>query len=408
MFLKKSTVVLMLVFAASSIFAQEKKENDDFVKFGGALRFNVFSKSWVDNKTQPEATIDTWRLNVTARKKGVDLNFEYRFYPTFGTHFMKQGWLGYGLTDNLYMKLGVSQVPFGITTYASHSWWFQAPYYVGLEDDYDMGVKFDISKIENLDLSVAYYRQSEPEGPIFGGDVTFGQSGAGRYSYDLTPSAGSSNRELNQFNLRAAYHIGDGLEIGASGQIGGIHNTVLNEATTSTAFAGHLVADFSNFNFKGEVIYYDYAAKDDAGNDVNTLSMGAYGSSYPVATNATMYVAGLAYTIPVEIGPISSVQAYVDYTYTDKLEDSFVDMHHLIPGFMITAGSIYTYVDFAMGKNQPWLTSTFGTGLGEGQLYSDDAASKYYTDDAGMQGTPVPMDELDWETRFNINIGYYF
>ena len=408
-FKKISIATGLFVFFVLNIFGQDKKnKKEDFVKFGGALRFNIYNKSWVDDKTQPEATFDTWRLNVTARTKGVDLNFEYRFYPTFGTHFMKHGWLGYGFSDDLYMKLGVSQVPFGITSYASHSWWFQAPYYVGLEDDYDMGIKFDISYIENLDLSVAYYRQAEPEGPSYNGTVTFGASGPGRYSYDLVPSNEASNRELNQFNLRAAYHISKALELGVSGQIGGIYNSALDEFTTSTAFAGHLVADISKFNFKGEVVYYDYAAKDNKGNELKTIQMGAYGFPYRVATKSVMYVAGLAYAIPVNFGPISKVQAYVDYTYTDKLEESFVDMHHLIPGFMITAGKIYTYVDFAMGKNQPWLTPSFGTGLDEGQLYSTDVNNKYYTDDANLQGTPVPLRELDWEIRFNINIGYYF
>lgn len=398
----------MLFFVLNIMAQDEKTEKEDFVKFGGAVRFNFYTKSWVTDKTQPEATIDTWRLNVTARTKGVDLNFEYRFYPTFGTHFMKQGWLGYALSDDIYMKLGVSQVPFGITPYASHSWWFQAPYYVGLEDDYDMGIKFDISGIENLDLSIAYFRQAEPEGPSYDGIVSFGNAGPGRYSYDFVPAEGASNRELNQFNLRAAYHLNENLKVGFSSQFGGIYNSVLNESTTSKAFAGHVVADASGFNFKGEVIYYDYTAKNDEGEEIKTIQMGAYGTPYQVATEGMMYVAGLGYTIPVDLGPISSVQAYIDYTYTDKLEDSFVDMQHLIPGFMITAGNIYTYVDFAMGKNQPWLTPSFGTGLGEGQLYSDDADSKYYTDDENLQGTPVPMKELEWETRFNINIGYYF
>jgi hypothetical protein len=51
---------------------------------------------------------------------------------------------------------------------------------------------------------------------------------------------------------------------------------------------------------------------------------------------------------------------------------------------MITAGNVYTYVDLAMGKNHPWLTDNFGTGLGAG------------------------VEEPDWNKRFNINIGYYF
>jgi hypothetical protein len=44
------------------------------------------------------------------------------------------------------MKLGVSQVPFVIPGFASHYWWFQIPYYLGLEDDYEMGLSFDLSR----------------------------------------------------------------------------------------------------------------------------------------------------------------------------------------------------------------------------------------------------------------------
>jgi hypothetical protein len=112
--------------------------------------------------------------------------------------------------------------------------------------------------------------------------------------------------------------------------------------------------------------------------------MGAYGSPYPVASKANMYVAGLAYTIPVEWGPISSIQPYVDYTLIDKTNENFHDTEHLIPGFLVTAGGVYAYFDYAMGKNQPWLTEDFGKGLGSG------------------------VEDPDWNKRFNINIGYYF
>jgi hypothetical protein len=51
---------------------------------------------------------------------------------------------------------------------------------------------------------------------------------------------------------------------------------------------------------------------------------------------------------------------------------------------LFTAGRLLTYVDFAFGKNQPWIGPNYGAALAEG----DPAA--------------------DWELRFNINIGYYF
>lgn len=372
-----------------SSFAQD----DDGFSIGGAVRYNFISENYETTPTATNTyfTWDTWRINVDGSVSDIDLSFEYRFYPTFGTHFIHHGYLGYAFSDNLYMELGATQVPFGITPYASHSWWFQGPYYVGLEDDYDMGINFVYTPGEKLNLSFSYFRQAEPEGPISGGDVTFGNAGAGRYSYDITSTtyqslAGNdvSIRELNQFNVRAAYDLNADWEVGFSSQLGGIYNSELEEADLATAFAGHVVGNFGNFNLKTEYIKYNYNGRDNAGEDLELIQMGAYGFSYPVASEASLYVAGLAYTIPVEWGPVSSIQPYVDYTLIDKANEDFYNTHHLVPGMLITSGSIYTYIDYAMGKNQPWLTGSFGKGLGAG------------------------IENPAWNTRFNINVGYYF
>ncbi len=409
-FTRVFSLVLFLLFIVplDQLLAQEEEEEG--FKVGGAVRFNWISTYYEGNHNSKNnaATWDTWRINVDGSKAGIDLSFEYRFYPTFGTHFIHHGYLGYDLTDNLYTKLGVFQKPFGITKFASHSWWFQLPYYVGLEDDYDIGIGFDYTISDKLKLNLAYFRQQEPEGPIFGGDVTFGGSGAGRYSYDIVPVAGASNRELNTANLQVLFNATDDIEFGASGQFGGIYNSTLDEIQTSMAYAGHVNASFSEFNFKGEVLYYDYGAKDDSDNELNTVNMGAYGFSYGVAAEAIMYVAGLSYNLPIEFGPVSGVQAYVDYTYMDKANGAFENVHHLIPGFLISAGGLYTYVDFALGKNQPWLTNSFGTGLGQGWTYSDTQGEPYYNTDPAKINTPVPLSDVDWNMRFNVNVGYYF
>jgi hypothetical protein len=402
--------IFLLFLSLASVKAQE--ENEDGFTIGGAIRYNLVSEFYESSPTtlNTYATWDTWRINVDGSYAGVDMSFEYRWYPTFGSHFIHHGWFGYGLSDNIYMKLGVSQVPFGITTYASHSWWFQGPYYVGLEDDYDMGIKFDLRFMDNLDLAVAYYRQAEPEGPVSGSGVTFGNAGAGRYSYDLTPTDSIPVRELNQFNLRAAYHISEGVEIGASVQFGQIYNSTTDNSEFSTAFAGHIVANYGNFNFKGELVNYNYNATDYTGSNVQTVPMGAYGSVYSVANEANMYVAGLAYSIDVNWGPISNIQSYVDFTLIDKANKNFENTYHLIPGFLVSSGKIYTYVDFALGKNQPWLSENFGTGIGQGRMYNDEVSPElyYYSDDPQKIGTPVPIHEVKWNLRININMGYYF
>ncbi|MGM0531814.1 MAG: hypothetical protein ACQER7_10720, partial [Bacteroidota bacterium] len=126
---------------------------------------------------------------------------------------------------------------------------------VGLEDDYDMGISFEVNPDKNLKLFFSYFRQAEPEGPIFSGDVTFGNAGAGRYSYDVTShtyqSLAGNNvniRELNQLNTRATYSVKENCEIGFSAQVGGIYNSELEKAETSTAFAGHFVGEFNKIS----------------------------------------------------------------------------------------------------------------------------------------------------------------
>lgn len=365
---------------------------EDF-EIGGALRYNVVTEFYGGDYDPLDTyvTSDTWRLNVKGSKQGIDLSFEYRFYPTFGTHFIHHGYFGFNLIDGLYTAIGVSQVPFGITGYASHSWWFQGPYYIGLEDDYDIGIKFDYSRLPNTEIFFAYYRESEPEGPKFGGDVSFGGAGPGRYSYDITSlnnpafsDTSASIRELNHFHFRTTYQFLNAATVGVSGQIGQIYNKALNSSQISTAFAGHIDADMGKWNFKAQYVYYNYNSKDDLGNKMDLIPLGAYGFKYNVASEGFLYVAGLSYTFNIDLGPLEYIQAYTDYTLFDKVNSSYHNSHHLIPGFTAKIGNIVTYFDLAIGKNHPWLTGDFGSGLGEG---SSDAS---------------------WNKRLNINIGYYF
>lgn len=400
--LRQTVFVILLVFFPFLTVAEEK-ESKNGIKFGGALRYNMISTNYESssNKTNPQFTWDTWRLNLDGSISGIDLSFEYRFYPSSNAHFLHHGYFGYAFSDKVYTKLGVSQVSFGITSFASHSYFFQAPYYVGLEDDYDMGIKFDITPNKNLDIALAYYRQAEPNGSTASG----ASPNTGRYSYDIVPGEGAyvnsdgsftktdaTLSELDQFNARVAWRFIDNVEVGLSGQVGGIYNSVLDKSETSTAFAAHLVSDFGNFNLKTEFISYNYRAKDNEGNKLDVVQMGAYAANYPggegytggVASKANIYVAGLAYSFPVKWGPISNIQAYVDYSLVDKANEHFYNTHHLIPGVLVTAGPIFAYIDYAMGKNQPWFTDDFGKGLGSG------------------------VKDAKWNSRLNINVGYYF
>jgi hypothetical protein len=158
--MKKLTLFITSLFMLipAYLFAQDDEAS---LSVGGAVRYNVILTDYEDgtiDNNDGQFTWDTWRINVNAEKNGIKLNFEYRFYPTFNTHFVKQGWLGYDFDDKNNIQIGVTQVPFGNLQYNSHNWWFQGPYYVGLEDDHDMGIKYTHSA-DNWDVMADYFFQ---------------------------------------------------------------------------------------------------------------------------------------------------------------------------------------------------------------------------------------------------------
>lgn len=385
--MKKLTLLVttFLLFMTTFVFAQEDESS---LSVGGAVRYNVLLTDYEDgtiDNNDAQFTWDTWRINVNAEKNGVKLNFEYRFYPTFNTHFVKQGWIGYDFNDQNNLQIGVTQVPFGNLQYNSHNWWFQGAYYVGLEDDHDMGFKYTHTA-DNWDLMAAYFFQPEPAGPA-AGSGSFGFGGSGRYSYDIVPTGNQSNYERNQLNVRGTttFELEDAtVNVGASGQVGQIWNQALDETSSRYALALHTDINYGNWNFKGQFVNYGMDAQNDNGQSIDAVMMGAYGSPYPVATEMNMYAAGLSYSYDVDWGPITNLNFYNDYTFFQKNIDGYNDAHQHVLGFLLSAGNVYTYFDIARGSNHPWITQNFGTGLGPG------------------------VNDARWNTRFNINIGYYF
>lgn len=385
-------ITCFFVFCTSAVCAGNDSIKKDFFKLGGAVRFNAVMENYEtsNNDLDTYVRMDTWFLSTEAHQKGFDLSFQYRFFPEFKTHFLHHAYIGYQIDSDWYVKLGVFQKPFGIGDFASHSWWFQVPYYMGWEDTYNTGIGFFYKK-DKLTIDAAYFRQAAPKGSV-SSNAEDNSVGNGRYSYAIVPTYGYSNgrkldayiRELDQFNGRIRYQISPEVELGFSGEMGSIYNETLNRRNWGFSWAAHTLINCDRWNFKGEVISYNYNAQSDNDERLDIVQMGAYGSAYDVAATGTIYVAGLAYTIPINRRFISSIQPYLDYSIVHKSENRFHDTQQFVPGMLITSGPIYTYVDYALGKNHPWLTSDFGEGLGEG---SSDAR---------------------WNSRLNINIGYYF
>ena len=332
--------------------------------------------------------LDVFRINAKAKYKGVKLNAEYRMYSAgFGGGMLKQGWIGYDFNDKNNLQLGLSQVPFGITQYNSHSFFFSINYYVGLEDDHDMGLKYT-HKGEHLEYALAFYKNAE--------ELTFGNNSDvsdSRYSYDVASidlngdgTKNIRNKEVNQANGQIRYLFGKKAKqkIGASAQFGGLYNLDTEEMGSHYALAAHYELNAGDFDLKAQVSNYKYNAKNLAGESDKVIAMTAYGAPYLIASEATTYTLGAAYLFPVKWGPVSSLQVYNDFSYMDKATNGFEHSMMNVTGVLVTAGSLYTHIDFAAGKNQAWLGPDWTNAFARGTA------------------------NADWEMRFNINIGYYF
>jgi len=171
---------------------------------------------------------DMFRINVKSAYNGITLNAEYRLYSRgFGGGFLKQGWFGYNFSDKSEIQVSLNQVPFGIQQYNSHNWFFNMTYYLGFEDDHDMGVKY-IHDNGPWQWQAAYYKSAE--------EMVFGDTSPNpnRYSYDIT----GQNKENNQLNFKVIRRLGDSLqhELSASVQGGLLYN--LGTGRNGNRYAG--------------------------------------------------------------------------------------------------------------------------------------------------------------------------
>jgi hypothetical protein len=350
--------------------------NKPAITIGGAVRVNYGVKDWEgwatdENKNKGgDFSFDTFRLDVNGTVGDMILSAQYRFYPEYDFNTIHHGYVGYNFTDDLQGQVGIHQVPFGLQPYASHNFWFSGAYYVGLEDDYDMGLKL-LYTPGPLTITGAFYKNGEL------GDA----SNADRYSVDVN-SGGAGNEECNQGNLRVAYLFEHGenanTEIGMSGQYGGIYNDATDKMGEHWAGAVHLNGNYGPFNLQLEYVSYQYNTENPVGFDDDIITVGAYSYAWEAPADADIAIFNLSYSLPVSWGPVSNLTFYSDNTLISPDESRFDDIWQNVVGMMVTSGSVYTYFDIISGKNM------------------------YFS------GGNMTAPDNERTTRFNVNIGYYF
>ena len=359
---------------------------------GGAVRVNVLDKSWETRSNRfprADAEFDTARLDLGLDTgTGLIGSAQWRVYyydeTERFTSFPHHAWLGFENERLGTVKAGIQQVPFGLTPYAANSYFFSIAYYVGLEDDYDLGLSWS-QRQGDWTLDLAYFLADE-------GDWAGESQDSARYSYDLVAELGRTDSETGQLNLRTTWSsIGEdsnGLELGASLQAGLIANEVTDDDGHHLAGAVHARWRHDRFEAKLQATAYDYALESPPGARDDVVVMGAYDFPYEVAADGRIWSAALSYDVPLTRNWMTrwldSLTVYEDFSVLTKSSGDFDASYHNVLGAAFDVkGPFFIYADFAAGKNNAWIGPNFSDALAGGG--------------AG-----------EWERRLNINIGAYF
>lgn len=380
--MKYTLVLIAVIFYSIQMFSQEEEKKEEkkiSLDIGGALRYNYNFSSWKPNqkKRGGDLGFEVFRINVEAKYNKWQLKIDQRFYSAeFGGAFLKYGWFQYNFNSKNHLKFGLIPSYFGTQQFNSHSWFFQLPFYLGFEDDHDMGLSYDFEN-DKIQFDFAFHKNAE--------ELSFSDNSPisnARYNYDFS----GRNKEVNQVNLRVNYKFGKKViqKIGTSIQYGGIWNIDTKEIGSHAALGLHYEMDYKNFNLKSQFLTYNNQPKNTDGESRDMIEMTAYGFPYNTASKASIYTIGIAYTIPVDWEPITSLQIYNDYAYMDKSISTWEDTQMNVFGLLISAKPVYIYMDYAMGKHQPWLGPQWANALTTGD------------------------EDNGWESRFNINFGYYY
>lgn len=354
-------------------------------KVGGALRVQYVYRDWNQSSRNQGGTLDfdMFCLNINGKYKGVILAAEYRFYQ--GWNSLKSGWMGYDFAPHWQGRFGLTRIPFGILPYASHSYFFSSNYYLGLEDTYDAGVKILYRNPHSpWDFRLAFFKDGQ-----FG---LYGAGDPGRYSFNVvTASSTALNGDPGQQNVgdnmlasRLAYtfgHKGATTEVGLSVLAGQLYNQTTMSNGSRWAAGVHVNGNYGRWNIMAEFLRYEYHPHDPVGVNGNVIQLGAYNYYYPIPASAYSGLVNFAYTLPVRWGPVSSLKFYNDYTEVFRKQGNYPPTQMNVLGMGVRAGKVYIYVDLVTARNQPFI---------------------------GGFIAPGPADDKTWNTRFNVNVGYYF
>lgn len=376
-----ATLTLFFVMSlAHSPIATAEVEADG-ITVGGAVRFQYVLANYDEGQKSRggDLDFDIFRLDLNGRKGDVILSAQYRWFNYMQA--LRHAYMGYDFNDQWQGQIGVVVQPFGVMPYNSHSYFFSSNFYLGLEDNNGSGIKF-IKRSSDWDFDIAFILNDE-----LGGVTGAARSGADRYAYDVVgvrlPGEGVYDNpslragENNTVMLRAArkWQLAEGqhFELGVSGQAGDF-NDGQHSIGDRKNFAIHAVYDNGPWQLQAQYAAYDYSM--DVVNE--GIVVGAYAYYDTIPESADTFTANVAYNYSVNFGPITNLMFYNNYSLVTNKKGLSDDTVMNVTGVAISAGGMFTYVDFVNAKNQPFINGSMG------------------------------QDGGSYEQRFNINFGFYF
>jgi hypothetical protein len=378
------------------------------LKIGGAIRASYTQGDYAkDGSGAPQRggnggnfELDVFRINVDFAHENWIGKGEYRWYD--GYNFLHTGWLGYASDAFGRLEAGLVRTPFGVGPYGpANSWFFDQHYYLGLADMMKLGATYS-RRFDRWAFDVGYY----PADMVNGKGAS---DESARYSNAVVAEdAGGipgAYEQRHQFNARATYDVEEiGTTLGASAQWS-VLDAQDDRAEDGDAYAAaiHAKSQWGAFGLMLQLTGYafdaDYRPGADGVRPSNDLiNLGAYDFAWPVASRGLVPSVAVSYTIEKPFEWIDAVTFYNDFSVVLKDGemdgDSFNDSALNTTGMSIARGGWFIYVDYALSNGNLFVGN-------RDDVYGDTVADSSVGDLGANRNDR-------WNSRFNINFGYYF
>lgn len=176
--------------------------------------------------------------------------------------------------------------------------------------------------------------------------------------------------------------LGDiNLDLGVSAQYGQLegHGAQDGDDGDHYAISIHPVFKWQNWTLSTQLTKYEYDVEADV------LNFGAFDYNTPVAAEAWVAGASLSYYYEIDaVDWVDYVIPYVEYSSIIKEESSFNDSELFTIGAAWGRGGWYIYTEYAASNGNDF--------VGNESAFDRFGANT----------------EDDWESRINLNFGYYF